>query len=86
MRFHSANIVCNGRFSLCYLASRGGTFCMSISCSVHSRSAVALAGKLKPVSVHALRRSFASHLPQSGADIRTVQELLGYSEVSITMA
>jgi integrase len=49
------------------------------------KKAVRIVGISKLVHCHTFRHSFATHVLQSGYDIRTVQELLGHSDVSTTM-
>lgn len=76
-------VFANGKSHALLLNTRGGALSRQSAWTV-IKQAAQRAGIDKDVSPHTLRHSFATHLLEGGADVRSVQELLGHASVTTT--
>ena len=72
-----------GKSHALFLNKRGGALSRQSAWAI-IKNAADRAGITKEISPHTLRHSFATHLLEGGADVRSVQELLGHSSVTTT--
>ena len=72
-----------GKSHAVFLNKRGGALSRQSAWTI-IKDAASRAGLDKEISPHTMRHSFATHLLEGGADVRTVQELLGHSSVTTT--
>ncbi|MHA2788913.1 site-specific tyrosine recombinase XerD [Corynebacterium sp. S7] len=72
-----------GKSHALFLNSRGGSLSRQSAWTI-IKNAAERAGIKKEISPHTLRHSYATHLREGGADVRTIQELLGHSSVTTT--
>lgn len=72
-----------GKSHAVFLNKRGGALSRQSAWTI-IKDAASRAGIDKDISPHTMRHSFATHLLEGGADVRTVQELLGHASVTTT--
>lgn len=72
-----------GKSHAVFLNKRGGALSRQSAWTI-IKDAASRAGLDKEISPHTMRHSFATHLLEGGADVRTVQELLGHASVTTT--
>ncbi|WP_018295443.1 site-specific tyrosine recombinase XerD [Corynebacterium lubricantis] len=72
-----------GKSHALFLNKRGGALSRQSAWTI-IKHAAERAGIDKEISPHTLRHSYATHLREGGADVRTIQELLGHSSVTTT--
>ena len=76
-------MLATGKSHALFLNARGNALSRQSAWTI-IKDAASRAGIDKDISPHTLRHSFATHLLEGGADVRTVQELLGHASVTTT--
>lgn len=82
-QYRSALVPQPGHEDIIFLGRQGRSMSRQMAFTMIRRASI-LAGVRKTVSPHTFRHSFATHLMESGADLRAVQEMLGHASITTT--